>query len=223
MQNNFIIMKKITVLLFSFYAFQLIAQQNPEKEFGAWYMYNGSHKVANDWSLKSMAHFRFFEVTGNIQQFIGRLGANYKFNDTFSATLGYAYLDTDTTYEIEGGTLIEHRAYEDLLANYKIADLGFAHRLRAEQRFFNSQTAHLLRYQLGLSYPITEKWSSYIYDEVFFDFDGGDAYNQNWFGLGVKYKLSKTAKLQLGYMSININNQNLDRIQLGIAISTDHR
>jgi hypothetical protein len=24
-------------------------------------------------------------------------------------------------------------------------------------------------------------------------------------------------------MSININNQNLDRVQLGIAISTDHR
>jgi hypothetical protein len=216
-------MKKLVALLTLLVFFQVNAQQNPEKELGIWYMYNGSHKLSDKFSIKSMAHFRFFEIGDDLQQYILRFGANYKFNKTFSATLGYAFLDTDSSYGIEGGTFGDHRIYEDLLANHKLGELSFAHRLRAEHRFFNSQTGHLLRYQLGLGYPISKKWSSYIYDEIFFDFDGGDAYNQNWFGLGVKYKLSKVVKLQLGYMSININNQNLDRIQLGIAISTDHR
>jgi hypothetical protein len=217
-------MKKIVLLLVFIISSQFLkAQENPEKELGIWYMYNGSHKLSNKFSIKSMAHFRFFEIGDDLQQYILRFGANYKFNKTFSATLGYAFLDTDTTYGIEDGNFDDHRIYEDLLANHKLANLSFAHRLRAEHRFFNSQTGHLLRYQLGLSYPINKKWSSYIYNEVFFDFDGGDAYNQNWFGLGFKYQLSKVIKLQLGYMSININNQNLDRVQLGIAISTDHR
>ncbi len=217
-------MKKIFLIaLISFISISLNALKNPEKELGVWYMYNGSHKVSEKFSIKSMAHFRFFEIGEDMQQFIGRLGANYKIDNTLSATLGYAYLNTDTAFGIDGGAFNEHRVYEDLLANHKISELGLAHRLRAEQRFFNSQTGHLLRYQLGLSYPISNKWSTYVYDEIFFDFDGGDAYNQNWLGFGFKYKLSKVVKLQLGYMSINFNSQNLDRIQLGIAISTDHR
>ncbi|CAL2082139.1 DUF2490 domain-containing protein [Tenacibaculum sp. 190524A05c] len=215
--------RRLLALLALFVFCQINAQQNPEKELGIWYMYNGSHKISDKFSIKSMAHFRFFEIGEDMQQYILRFGLNYKIDNTLSATLGYAFLDTDTTFGLDGGTFGDHRIYEDLLANHKISKLSFAHRLRAEHRFFNSQTGHLLRYQLGLSYPIAEKWSTYIYDEVFFDFDGGDAYNQNWFGLGFKYQLSKVAKLQLGYMSININNQNLDRIQLGIAISTDHR
>ncbi len=195
---------------------------NPAEELGVWYMYNGSHRVSEKFSIKSMAHFRFFEFGEDMQQFIGRFGANYKINKTFGVTLGYAYLNTDTSYEVDGGTFGDHRIYEDVLANHKIGALKFAHRLRAEQRFFRSQTGHFIRYQLALSYPIATKWSTYLYDEVFFDFDG-EAYNQNWLGVGVKYQLSKVIKLQMGYMSINANHQNFDRIQLGIAISTDHR
>jgi len=185
-------------------------------------MYNGSHRVSEKFSIKSMAHFRFFEIGTDMQQFIARFGANYKINKTLGATVGYAYLNTDTSFGVDGNTFGDHRIYEDLLANHSISKLKFAHRLRAEQRFFRSQTGHFIRYQLGLSHPISEKWSTYVYDEIFFDFEG-EAYNQNWFGFGVRHQISKVVRLQLGYMSINVNNQNLDRIQLGIAISTDHR
>lgn len=216
-------MKKIVFLFIFLFALKNIAQSNPEKELGIWYMYNGSHQLSEKFSLKTMAHFRFFEVGDDMQQFIGRLGGNYKINKNLSATIGYAYLSTDRTFGISKGDFSDHRIYEDLNVKHKISELGIAHRLRAEQRFFESQTGHFIRYQLGFSYPLSTKWSTYIYDEIFFDFEG-EAYNQNWLGVGVKYKLSKTAKLQLGYMNIsNANSQNFDRIQLGIAISTDHR
>ncbi len=216
-------MKKATLILLLLITQQIIAQENPEKELGVWYMYNGSHKVSEKFSLKTMAHFRFFEVGDDMQQFIGRLGANYKINKNFSATLGYAYLGTDRTFEVSKGDFSDHRIYEDLNVKHKISKLGIAHRLRAEQRFFESQTGHFIRYQLGLSYPLSKKWSTYLYDEIFFDFTG-ESYNQNWLGAGFKYQLSKVVKLQLGYMSINTaNSQNFDKIQVGIAISTDHR
>lgn len=219
-------MKKYILLAIIIWNSNISAQTtlpNPVEELGVWYMYNGSHRVSEKFSIKSMAHFRFFEFGEDMQQFIGRFGANYKINKTFGATLGYAYLNTDTSYEVDGGTFGDHRIYEDLLANHNMGSLKFAHRLRAEQRFFRSQTGHFIRYQLGLSYPLSNKWSTYLYDEVFFDFTG-QSYNQNWLGAGVKYQLSKVVKLQLGYMSINTDvGQNFDRIQMGISISTDHR
>ena len=216
-------MKKTIIFLLFLANINSYAQENPEKEFGVWYMYNGSHKISNKFSLKTMAHFRFFEIGDDMQQFIGRLGGNYQFNKTISATIGYAYLSTDRTFGISKGDFSDHRIYEDLNVKHKISELNIAHRLRAEQRFFESQTGHFIRYQLGLSYPLSEKWSTYLYDEIFFDFDG-EAYNQNWLGVGFKYKLSDVVKLQVGYMNISNNtNRSFDRIQLGIAISTDHR
>ncbi|CAL2076414.1 DUF2490 domain-containing protein [Tenacibaculum sp. 190524A02b] len=217
-------MKKVYLaIIITMSALSGIAQTNPENTFGAWYMYNGSHTLSNKFSLKSMAHFRFFEIGDDMQQFIGRLGANYKINTTLSATLGYAYLSTDTTYELDKGDFNEHRVYEDLNIKHKIAELGLAHRLRAEQRFFNSTTGHFIRYQLAFNYPICDKWSTYLYDEIFFDFDG-EAFNQNWMGIGVKYKVSKGVKLQLGYMKIiNDNHQGFDRVQIGVAINTNHQ
>ena len=210
--------KTITFLLFLL-TISSYTQSNPEKELGVWYMYNGSHKLSENFSLKTMAHFRFFEVGDDLQQFITRLGVNYKINKNLSVTVGHAFLNTDGTYDLIGGYAYENRTYEDFNVKHNIAKLGFAHRLRAEQRFFESSTGHFLRYQLGLSYPINEKWSTYLYDEIFMDFDG-ENFNQNWLGLGVKYKLSKTLKLQLGYMKItDANDRSFDRIQIGVALS----
>ena len=182
-------------------------------------MYNGTHKLSENFSLKTMAHFRFFEVGDDLQQFITRLGVNYKINKNLSVTVGHAFLNTDGTYEKLGGDAYENRTYEDINVKHSIAKLGFTHRLRAEQRFFEANTGHFLRYQLGLSYPINEKWSTYLYDEVFMDFDG-ENFNQNWLGAGFKYKLSKTLKLQLGYMKItDANDRSFDRIQVGVALN----
>ncbi|TYP97540.1 uncharacterized protein DUF2490 [Tenacibaculum adriaticum] len=215
---------KISILITILLATHLIAQNTttPEKKLGVWYMYNGNHKLSHKFSLKTMAHFRFFEIGDDLQQFIVRLGGNYKFNKNLNATLGYSYLNTDSSFLANGGEVNEHRIYEDLNLKHKIADLGLTHRLRAEQRFFNSITDHFIRYQFTLSHPLFNKWSTYLYNEIFFDFDG-EAFNQNWLGLGLKYSVSNHLKLQLGYMKIfNDIDMSFDRIQLGISINTKH-
>lgn len=217
-------MKKLFLaftLLFSITAIaQIKLTKDPEKSIGAWYMYNGSHKISDKFSAKTMAHFRFFDMGDDMQQFIGRLGLNYKINKTLNVTLGYAYLDTDRTFGLDKGNFSDHRIYEDLNVKYKIKKFGFAHRFRAEQRFFEGTTGHFIRYQLGISYPISSEWSTFIYNEVFFDFDG-EAYNQNWLGGGFKYKLNDAVKLKFGYQNISVNNgPTVDRILIGVELLT---
>ncbi|MGB1043488.1 MAG: DUF2490 domain-containing protein, partial [Tenacibaculum sp.] len=141
-------MKKTIFFLAFILSINSYAQKNPEKELGAWYMYNGSHKLSDKFSIKTMAHFRFFEIGDDMQQFIGRIGGNYKINKNLSATIGYAYLSTDRTFDITNGDFSDHRIYEDLNIKHKISQLSLAHRLRAEQRFFESTTGHFIRYQL---------------------------------------------------------------------------
>lgn len=215
-------MKNLLIVLVFLLTLTSYAQKNPEKELGIWYMYNGSHKLSEKFGLKTMAHFRFFDQVDDFQQLLTRLGVNYKFNKTINATLGYSYVNTDSSFGIDGGEVSEHRIYEDLNIKHHISELSLAHRFRAEQRFFNSQTGHFVRYQLALSHPINNKWSAYLYDEVFFDFDG-EAFNQNWLGTGVRYKLSDAIKFQAGYMIIHdAANNNFNRIQLGIILNTNH-
>ena len=65
-----------------------------------------------------------------------RAGANYKINNTFSAYVGYAFFNTDATFDVDGGGVNEHRIVEDLNINYSHSKFGFAHRFRFEQRLF---------------------------------------------------------------------------------------
>ena len=216
-------MKKIVLLLLLLGSFTSIAQNNPQDELGAWYMYGGTHKLSSKWYVKSLAHFRFFNIGDDLQQVLLRAGVNYKTSNSTSILLGYAYLNTDTTFGLDGGEFNEHRIYEDFYFGHKVSKLTFAHRFRLEHRFFETNTQHWIRYQLALSYPLSKNWSTYLYDEVFLNFEG-DTYAQNWLGAGFKYKLSKALKLQLGYQQISVNGgAKFNRIQLGIALTTNHQ
>ena len=216
-------MKKIFITVILLVSINSIAQTNPENKLGVWYAYGGSHKVSEKVTLKTQAQFRFFDIASDLQQLMLRAGANYKINNTFSAYLGYAFFNTDATFDVNGGDANEHRLVEDFNINYKHSKFGIAHRFRFEQRFFSSDTRHWFRYQIGINHPISEKLSAYVYDEVFLNLQG-DTYSQNWFGFGVKHKISETIKLQLGYQNISLNGgANFNRIIAGIAISTNHR
>ena len=217
-------MKKLLIvcILLSSYHFPTQAQSNPESQLGAWYMYGGSHELAASWKLKSLAHFRMFEVADELQQYLFRIGANYKINKHLSLTGGYAYLNTDASYRQHGGTEDEHRLYEDVLINHAIAKLKLAHRIRLEHRFFERDTQHWIRYELGFSYPLNKRWGTYLFDEIFFNFQG-ETFAQNWLGGGFTYKLSSTTKFKLGFMNIATNTASFNRLQIGVAFSTQRK
>ena len=165
-------MKKVILLCcLSFIFTKVQAQESPENKLGAWFMYNGSHKVSNQFSLKTMAHYRYFETTSEFQQSIYRLGLNYTANKNFNFTLGISPVKTDTQYQDPSEFETEFRIYEDINWNTNLTKLKIRHRFRFEHRFIEFQgeksTLNWVRYDLNATYPLSKNWSIYAFNEIF--------------------------------------------------------
>ncbi len=215
-------MRKILLLIcLCFIISKAKAQSSAEDKLGTWYMYNGSHKLSDKFGLKTMAHFRYYELTEEFQQEIYRLGLNYQLNSKVNFTLGYSFVNTDTSYKTPSSTVNENRIYEDLNISSKLKKINLSHRIRLEHRFLNSTTSHWFRYNLNASYPISNNWSFYVFNEIFLNIDQSKRFVQNWTGAGFLHKLNNTIKLKAGYFQIKTPNEVLKRLQLGIIVNTD--
>ncbi len=220
-------MNKICIFFcFTFLCFKMQAQNSPENKLGTWYMYNGSHQLSEKYSLKTMAHFRYYEVTSQFQQEIYRLGVNYAFNPKTNLTLGLSYSTADTEYDISSRNLYEYRFYEDLNLKSIWGKFTAKHRFRLEQRFIHkniiiNQFQNWLRYNLNVSYPLSEKFSAYVFNEIFLNLNRPETFAQNWTGAGFLYKLNKNIKLKTGYFQIKLPNATLKRLQLGVILNTN--
>lgn len=216
-------MKKIFIL-FSIITFgiKVNAQESATDKLGAWYMYNGSHKISEDFSLKTMAHFRYYELASEFQQEIYRLGINYTFNPKFNLTLGYSYVNTDTSYGNPSNYVKEHRIYEDFNFKGKLKDFNLRHRIRLEHRFLDSSTSNWFRYDLNVNYPLSNNWSLYAFNEIFLNIDKSKRFVQNWTGTGVLYKLNENLKFKLGYFYIKLPEDGFHRMQFGVILNTNH-
>lgn len=215
--------KKIIILLcLSFFCLKIQSQNSPENKLGNWYMYNGSHKLSEKIALKTMAHFRYYELASEFQQEIYRLGFNYSFNSKTNLTLGYSYVNTDTGYKVPSINVEENRIYEDLNLKSKWGKFNARHRFRVEHRFFNSTDRHWIRYDLNVSYPLSEKWNVYAFNEIFFHLDQSKRFAQNWTGTGFTYKLNNNLKFKTGYFQIKTHNVVFKRLQFGVILNTNH-
>ena len=204
-----------------------IAQNTPESKLGTWYMYNGSHKVSDKFALKTMAHFRYFEVASEFQQEIYRLGVNYSFNKKTNITLGFSYATADVAYDTPSNNLYEYRFYEDLNVKSIWGKFTGNHRFRFEHRFIHKNitqdvTQTWLRYNLNVGYPLSKKWSTYVFNELFLNLDRGKRFAQNWTGAGFLYKLNNNLKFKLGYFHIKTPNSGFNRLQIGVILNTNH-
>ena len=215
------IRKSLLFCVFVFY-FTTTKAQNADKQLGAWYMYNGSHKIADKFAIKTMAHFRYYEVLSEFQQEIYRLGLNYTISPKVNFTVGYSYVNTDTEFKISSRNLEEHRLYEDFNISGKLKDLKLRHRLRFEHRFFNTFSSHWFRYDLNANYPISKNWSVYAFNEIFLNIDKSKKIVQNWTGAGFLHKLNTNLKIKLGYFYQKFPDNVFHRLQIGIILNTNH-
>ncbi len=214
-------LKKILLCFFVLSATLTKAQQS-DQQLGAWYMYNGSHKIADKFAIKTMAHYRYYEVLGEFQQEIYRLGLNYTINPKINFTVGYSYVNTNTEFKVYSNILEEHRFYEDLNLKGKLNNIKLRHRLRFEHRFFNSTSSHWFRYDLNANYPITKSWSVYAFNELFLNIDKSKRFVQNWTGAGFLHQINQQLKLKLGYFYQKLPDKGFHRLQFGIILNTNH-
>ncbi|WP_288954956.1 DUF2490 domain-containing protein [uncultured Polaribacter sp.] len=217
---------RLLFLIICFFYFNTLFSQNANSELGSWFMYNGSHKISEKWAVKSMAHFRYYELANNFQQEIYRLGANYSFTKKLNVTIGYSYVNTDVFFGSQNSFVTENRMYEDINYTNFLNKLKLRHRFRFEHRFISENSgnsaSHWFRYDLNLNYPIADNWSVYGYNEIFLNIDQSKRFVQNWTGFGFLHKLNKNLKINVGYQQIKLPNGIQKRILLGLILNTNH-
>lgn len=220
--------KKITGLFVLFGLCVANAQQPGEEEMGAWYMYFGTNKVSERFSIHSEAQFRFYETTGNFNQMLLRTGLNYHIDSNTIATAGYAFIDTDNNfYEFEGEiNSKEHRIFEQFILKNKVWEFLFEHRYRLEQRFLDfgeiTDTQHRARYRIQMTLPLTNTFYLNFYDELFINLQD-DLFGQNRLYGAVGINITENTSLQLGYLRNQFANAVYDRLQFAIFYNPDLR
>ena len=219
-------MNKTILFLSLFLVFNKIqAQISSKNKLGTWYMYNGSHKLSEKYTLKTSFHVRYFEFITEYQQEIYRLGLNYKINKKLDFTFGSVYSITDSSYKTNLPDLYEFRFYQDLSLKNNWKKLGLKHRVRLAQRFrrknAENKTTHRIRYGLFANYPLSKQLTSYAFNEIFIKF-ATKTFGQNRTGFGILQNLSKQLKLKVGYMYTQFSETKSHRLQLGILLNTNH-
>ncbi|NAS11630.1 DUF2490 domain-containing protein [Flavobacteriaceae bacterium R33] len=205
-----------------------MAQNTGENVWGAWYMYFGMNRVSEKWSIHTEAQFRYYETTGNFNQILLRTGANYHLNPNAIATLGYAFIGTDGTFEEPPGAIDseEHRIFQQFILKNKVGEFLFEHRYRLEQRFIDfgprSETQHRARYRLQVTLPLTDIFFLNFYDEVFINLQD-EIFGQNRLYGAVGLNVTENSSVQIGYLKNHFNAIDFDRFQIGIFYNPDLR
>jgi hypothetical protein len=209
-----------------------------EDELGSWFMYFGTNKIADKWSIHTEAQFRYYETTTNFNQLLLRTGVNYHINPDAIATLGYGFIETDpsfTEYDIFASDILiynnsisEHRLFEQFILKNKVWEFKFEHRYRLEQRFVQnnysgvSNTLHRARYRLQMTVPLTDIFFLNFYDELFINLQN-EAFGQNRLYAAVGVNVTENLSMQFGYLKNHFRETDYDRLQLGVFFNTDLR
>ena len=218
--------KRLLTLIILLGSIVLNAQRPGEDDLGAWYMYFGTNKVSERFSIHTEAQFRYYETTSNFNQLLLRTGVNYHINPDAIATVGYGFINTDNTFGdfvFETDTN-EHRIFEQFILKNKVWEFLFEHRYRLEQRFLDlgdkNITEHRARYRFQVTLPLTDTFYLNFYDELFINLQD-ELFGQNRLYGAVGINITENSSLQLGYMRNQFTNAVYDRLQVALFYNPD--
>ncbi|MDT0607128.1 DUF2490 domain-containing protein [Croceitalea rosinachiae] len=227
-------MKKLVSILF-FTTLCLNAQTPGEDDTGIWYMYFGTNKISERFSLHTEAQFRYYETSSNFNQLLLRTGLNYHIDSNAIATLGYGFIDTDPSFrsdEILVNNITEHRIFEQFILKNKVWELLFEHRYRLEQRFltvenknspfYEKSTEHRARYRIQMTLPLTNTFFLNFYDELFINLQD-NLFGQNRLYGAVGAHITGNSSIQLGWLRNQFSSAVFNRFQIGFFFNPDLR
>jgi hypothetical protein len=220
-------MKKL-LSVFIFLIFLNAQSQQGQDDLGIWYMYFGMNKVSERFSIHTEAQFRYYETSGNFNQLLLRTGLNYHISSEAIATIGYAYIETDPTFETfpNEDRLFENRIFEQFILKNKVWKLLFEHRFRFEQRFLHEQNfsdfENRARYRIQITLPLTKTFFLNFYDEIFLNLQN-EPFGQIRLYVALGIFLMDDLSIQLGYLKNHFSSVNYDRLQIGVFYNPDLR
>ena len=183
--------------------------------------------VRGSWRLWLDAQLRFGDDSSRFSQGLVRPGIGYAFNSAWSVWTGYAYIRTDQPYASTPSH--EQRIWEQVTWTGAPGGTELSSRTRLEQRFHSagSDKGWRLREMGKLIQPLGSKkiWAIAAYNELFVnlnstDFGARSGADRNRVFVGPGIKLSKSVRVELGYMNqYTFNNNGPDRVDHTLSIN----
>ncbi|RKR08041.1 uncharacterized protein DUF2490 [Maribacter vaceletii] len=213
----------ILLLLVSFFNYA----QDQEDLLGSWFILSGSNKISNKFSIPTLSILRHYKLISNYEFAFFRTGLTYAVKKNFLTTVGVAYLDSEAYIGNEfGGHTKQFWVYEELVFKSKYKNTLISNRIRLESRWIDKVGENLvnnrIRYRLQAKIPLENSFYFKISNEYFVNLKAPH-FNQNRFFIGLGYNLTKSVKVDVGYMKNTFKKSNYDRIQLAVYFKTDFR
>lgn len=224
-------MKKriIFYMIFTTFISNNVKGQNIEENLGSWWMYFGTHKFSEKYSLHYETQLRNYEIVSNFNQLLPRVGLNYHIDKNTSITAGYAWIPTQTSMGegFDGDLVTENRIWQQFILKNKVGNINFRHRYRLEQRWIKlgeeTKYKNRARYMLSLRLPISKNEDSplfiSLYDEIFLNISD-TPFDQNRLFAALGYQINKQMNFQLGYLRHRSGGLDLNRLQLAVFLNT---
>ena len=216
-------------MIFTTFISNNVKGQNIEENLGSWWMYFGTHKFSEKYSLHYETQLRNYEIVSNFNQLLPRVGLNYHIDKNTSITAGYAWIPTQTSMGegFDGDLVTENRIWQQFILKNKVGNINFRHRYRLEQRWIKlgeeTKYKNRARYMLSLRLPISKNEDSplfiSLYDEIFLNISDSP-FDQNRLFAALGYQINKQMNFQLGYLRHRSGGLDLNRLQLAVFLNT---
>ena len=209
------------------------AANNPENELGNWFIWNGTVRVADRWSVFTEAQLRLWEVASNVNEVFVRAAGQYHISDHSVVSLAYTRV-WDEPFET-GEESTENRIYEQLSLKNRWQRPVVEHRLRLEQRWVEeadvTEYKNRFRYRLQVTVPLNQPTMGAgahflnFYDEIFLNFGSNktDSFDQNRLYGAYGWQFTKHSNLQLGLLWQAKKRQDFWRLQIFYTHNFDLR
>lgn len=200
--------------MLTFVVFGLIghAQTTIDDQLHGWVVYQGNHKLNEQWDLHTEYQWRRADGFADWQQSLARVGLDYKLNPNCTVTGGYAWV---VSYPYGSQPIAnrtnENRVWQQVILKQPIGNLQVQHRYRLEQRWIDTQFKQRMRYRVQVLIPLQKSFVDKkqgvflnVNDEVFLGFGNGIGKNildQNRCIGAVGYQFNKDFSMQIGYLN----------------------
>ena len=214
-------MKKdiLFTVLFFLSVLSTAAQQS---DIGNWFIYFGNQPLNKKWNLQNEVQYRNYNVAGDLQQLLLRIGIGYNLTENNNnILLGYGYIHSQNYLpnKIDKISSNEHRVFQQFINRQNIGRVFLQQRYRIEERFLKDDFQMRFRYFVGLNIPFGKKtmapntFYASAYNEIFINAQNSYFDRNRLYG-ALGYVFSKYIKAEVGFMAQTLQARNRNQFQI---------
>ena len=169
----------------------------------------------NSYLFAAIKPYQSNEGDARTLYFYGEFGLSYMLVNNLWLTASYVYERQNPFEDIARN---EHRLFQQLTYLLPLNRFHIKQRLRFDERFIENistgkfEFSHRLRYLLGATYDLSDKYYLMSYTEFFFNTMSGAnfQFNENWSAFQLGYKINQKNAIEIGYLFVGwiYNSQN---------------